>query len=225
MKSIISAVAILASLTTSFAALVINSPLQSTKWNPGGEYNIVWSNSLQGAPLSGNLVIDLMEGADSNNLNYITTLCEQCSAAQKKFKYAVPSDFPYSRVYSIRITDEDGNASYSPQFQGGSPTNGNHGGQAVQQSSGNQSGGSQSGGSQGGAANQPAQGNNDSGSGNRDQGSESGSNAKDDSQDAAPGSVGNSPKNNTSLGSITRSTQSLGMFMLVTMVLFAAMSF
>ncbi|PVU91366.1 hypothetical protein BB561_004433 [Smittium simulii] len=115
------------------SALIISQPLQSSNWKPATTVPITWMNSDRSQSLSGKIIMDLMEGKDSANLNYVLTITESQDASQKMLKYFVPSDLPSSKHYTIRITSESGDQFYSSIFTGGSGEAYN--GQLVQQTS------------------------------------------------------------------------------------------
>ncbi|PVU84720.1 hypothetical protein BB559_007437 [Furculomyces boomerangus] len=102
------------------ADLLITQPLQASNWKPGSDVSITWQNSKRNTPLTGKLIIDLMEGSDPTNLGYVLTIKEGVPADSKMLRFYVPKDLPLSANYSIRITADNGDQAYSPMFPGGS---------------------------------------------------------------------------------------------------------
>ncbi|OMH82460.1 hypothetical protein AX774_g4057 [Zancudomyces culisetae] len=110
--------AVLALVANVFASIQITMPIGSSRWTPGSDGVVTWVQE----PLKGNIIIDLMEGADSGNLNLVYTISESADSSTRKYKFKVPDDLPTSKYYSVRITNEEGDQSYSPVFNiNGSP--------------------------------------------------------------------------------------------------------
>ncbi|PVU86348.1 hypothetical protein BB560_006749 [Smittium megazygosporum] len=100
--------------------IIITQPIQSSNWNPGSVVPITWLNKDRRNALSGNLIIDLMEGSDSSNLSYVLTIKDKQDASANRIPYKVPGDLPKSQHYTLRFTTDSGDQFYSTPFKGGS---------------------------------------------------------------------------------------------------------
>ncbi|KAJ2503619.1 hypothetical protein GGH96_000179 [Coemansia sp. RSA 1972] len=109
---------VLAFASSAFATLSINSPVAGTVWTNGSPAIVSWI-SLDGSPLTGTVVVQLMEGSDQNNLALVATIASNVDAATGRIQYSPPASLPGSDYYAIRVTSSVDGPHYSHSFQAG----------------------------------------------------------------------------------------------------------
>ncbi|KAJ2851708.1 hypothetical protein IWW36_000853 [Coemansia brasiliensis] len=111
---------ILAFASSVLATLAINNPVAGTVWPADGSpVTISWVSS-DGSPLTGTVVVQLMEGSDPNNLGLVATIATNLDAATGKVVYTPPDTLHGSSNYAIRVTSSVDGPRYSHSFQAGS---------------------------------------------------------------------------------------------------------
>ncbi|KAJ2630368.1 hypothetical protein H4R22_002708, partial [Coemansia sp. RSA 1290] len=76
--------------------------------------------STDGSPLTGTVVVQLMEGSDPNNLGLVATIATNVNAADGKVVYTPPKTLHGSSNYAVRVTSSVDGPHYSHSFQAGS---------------------------------------------------------------------------------------------------------
>ncbi|KAJ2749485.1 hypothetical protein GGI19_005635, partial [Coemansia pectinata] len=71
--------------------------------------------------LTGTVTVQLMEGADTNNLMPVLTIASNIAASLGKVSFTPPSNLPGSKYYAVRVTASVDGPHYSHQFQAGNP--------------------------------------------------------------------------------------------------------
>ncbi|PIA14472.1 hypothetical protein COEREDRAFT_88710 [Coemansia reversa NRRL 1564] len=100
---------------TALAKLQITLPNPHTEWQPGNMETIRWRTV--GGNLKGKMSIELMEGSDPSNLNYVTTIAENVPENSSQASWAVPKNLKKSSNYAIRVVDENGEDFYGQSFK------------------------------------------------------------------------------------------------------------
>ncbi|KAI9502924.1 hypothetical protein GGI25_003197 [Coemansia spiralis] len=120
MKFSIAAISALAA--SAFGALSINSPVAGTVWpSNSNSVKISWVSD-DGTALTGTVTIQLMEGADTNNLSPVYTVATNYPASNGQISFVPPSNLPESSYYAVRVTSSIDGPHYSHQFQAGNPS-------------------------------------------------------------------------------------------------------
>ncbi|KAJ2456024.1 hypothetical protein EV183_000367 [Coemansia sp. RSA 2336] len=110
---------ILAFASSVLATLAINNPVSGTVWPADGSpVTISWVSS-DGSPLTGTVVVQLMEGPDPNNLGLVATIATNVNAADGKVTYTPPATLHGSNQYAVRVTSSVDGPRYSHSFQAG----------------------------------------------------------------------------------------------------------
>ncbi|KAJ2866974.1 hypothetical protein GGH94_001141 [Coemansia aciculifera] len=119
MKFTIAALA--AFVSSALAALSINNPVANTVWAFNGSPAIITWVSDDNTVLTGTVTVQLMEGADTNNLMPVLTIASNIAASLGKVSFTPPSNLPGSKYYAVRVTASVDGPHYSHQFQAGNP--------------------------------------------------------------------------------------------------------
>ncbi|KAJ2064224.1 hypothetical protein GGI17_001109 [Coemansia sp. S146] len=119
MKFAIAALA--AFVSSALAALSINNPVADTVWAfNGSPVTITWISD-DSTVLTGTVTVQLMEGADTNNLMPVLTIASNTAASLGKVSFTPPSNLPGSKYYAVRVTASVDGPHYSHQFRAGNP--------------------------------------------------------------------------------------------------------
>ncbi|KAJ2033761.1 hypothetical protein GGI08_009061 [Coemansia sp. S2] len=119
MKFAITALA--AFVSSALAALSINNPVANTVWKFNGTpVDITWVSDDK-TVLTGTVTVQLMEGADTNNLMPVLTIASNIAASLGKVSFTPPSNLPGSEYYAVRVTASVDGPHYSHQFRAGNP--------------------------------------------------------------------------------------------------------
>ncbi|KAJ1942949.1 hypothetical protein GGF37_002874 [Kickxella alabastrina] len=116
------AIAAFTAFTSSvLAALSINSPVADTVWPYNGTpINITWISD-DATVLTGTVLIQLMEGADPNNLAPVLTIASGVSSVLGKVTFTPPTNLQGSTNYAVRVTSSVDGPHYSHSFKAGNP--------------------------------------------------------------------------------------------------------
>ncbi|KAJ1898421.1 hypothetical protein LPJ66_002760 [Kickxella alabastrina] len=116
------AIAAFAAFTSSvLAALSINNPVADTVWpHNGTPINITWVSD-DATVLTGTVLIQLMEGADPNNLAPVLTIASGVSSVLGKVTFTPPTNLQGSTNYAVRVTSSVDGPHYSHSFKAGNP--------------------------------------------------------------------------------------------------------
>ncbi|KAJ2256993.1 hypothetical protein GGH98_001140 [Coemansia sp. RSA 454] len=109
---------VLAFASSAFASLSINSPVAGTVWSNGSPAIVSWISS-DGSPLTGTVVVQLMEGSDPNNLALVATIASNVDASAGRVQYLPPASLPGSDYYAVRVTSSVDGPRYSHSFKAG----------------------------------------------------------------------------------------------------------
>ncbi|KAI8319441.1 hypothetical protein GQ54DRAFT_320249 [Martensiomyces pterosporus] len=112
---------ILAFVSSAFASLFINTPEDGVVWKNGVPARISWVSS-PGAPLTGNVTVELMEGKNQYNLGLAHTIAQDIPASTQKLMYTPPNGLPGSSYYAIRVRSTADGDYYSHYFTAGDPS-------------------------------------------------------------------------------------------------------
>ncbi|KAJ2721343.1 hypothetical protein GGI07_004013 [Coemansia sp. Benny D115] len=113
--------ALAALASSAFAAVSINNPVANTVWpHDGSPVTISWISD-DGSVLTGTVTVQLMEGADPNNLLPILTIESNYPASAGKVTFVPPSTLRGSTNYAVRVTSSVDGPHYSHSFQAGNP--------------------------------------------------------------------------------------------------------
>ncbi|KAJ2684692.1 hypothetical protein IWW39_004759 [Coemansia spiralis] len=108
-------------VSSALAALSINNPVAGTVWAYNGSpVTITWVSD-DNTVLTGTVTVQLMEGADTNNLMPILTIASNIAASLGKVTFTPPSNLPGSEYYAVRVTASVDGPHYSHQFRAGNP--------------------------------------------------------------------------------------------------------
>ncbi|KAJ2735294.1 hypothetical protein IW152_001674 [Coemansia sp. BCRC 34962] len=119
MKFVITSLA--AFVSSALAALSINNPVAGTVWAyDGSPVTITWISD-DNTVLTGTVTVQLMEGADTNNLMPVLTIASNIAASLGKVTFTPPGNLPGSEYYAVRVTASVDGPHYSHQFRAGNP--------------------------------------------------------------------------------------------------------
>ncbi|OMJ17903.1 hypothetical protein AYI70_g5676 [Smittium culicis] len=98
-----------------FGKIYIIQPTIKDTWKAGSSYLIKWKNDFGSDVTDSKIRIDLLEGSNPSNMQFIQTISKKYDSGLLQYSYTFPANLKPSNYYSIRITtDIQADSGYNP---------------------------------------------------------------------------------------------------------------